>query len=115
MESATATLELEAQGTERRMYITGYCSCTACCGEWNENRPVDENGNVIIYGASGRVLESGYSCATNSLPLGTIIYIEGYGTRRVDDRGTDGIDLYYDSHEKASSVGCSIREVTIIE
>ncbi|MBQ0014695.1 MAG: 3D domain-containing protein [Oscillospiraceae bacterium] len=96
------------------MTITGYCSCPICCGQWAYNRPKDENGNDIVCGASGRVLISGYSCATNSLPLGTLIEIDGLGTWRVDDRGTAGIDLYYADHDAASSVGRQTRSVTII-
>lgn len=96
------------------MTITGYCSCHICCGQWAYCRPKDENGNDIVYGASGRVLISGYSCATNSLPLGTLIEIDGLGTWRVDDRGTAGIDLYYADHGAASSVGRQTRSVTII-
>lgn len=52
-------------------------------------------------GASGRVLETAYSCASNSIPQGSIIRIEGGGidgVYRVDDRGgmaNNVIDMYY--------------------
>lgn len=52
-------------------------------------------------GASGRTLETAYSCASNSIPQGSIIRIEGGGidgVYRVDDRGgmaNNVIDMYY--------------------
>lgn len=85
------------------MVITGYCACRQCVGEWYTDNP-------IKYGASGRQLISGYSVATNSLPLGTIITIDGK-EYRVDDRGTAGIDIYYDTHAGACSQGYSVKEV----
>ena len=101
---------IQSQEFEERqsilMVITGYCACRQCVGEWYTDNPVK-------YGASGRELISGYSCATNSLPLGTIIYIDGLGEFRVDDRGTTGIDIYYDTHEAACTVGYSVKEVYI--
>lgn len=53
------------------------------------------------YGSSGRVLETGYSVASNYFPSGTLLYIEGTGvtgTYRVDDTGgmsNNVIDFYY--------------------
>lgn len=95
--------------------ITGYCPCSICCGQYAYNRPLDENGNPIVYGASGNQLVSGYSCAA-ALPFGTLIEIEGLGTFRVDDRGVPygHVDLYFDSHEAACSVGCRSAAVRII-
>lgn len=53
------------------------------------------------YGSSGRILETGYSVASNYFPSGTLLYIEGTGvtgTYRVDDTGgmsNNVIDFYY--------------------
>lgn len=53
------------------------------------------------YGSSGRYLESGYSIASNSIPPGSIVRIEGGGidgVYRVDDCGgmaNNVIDMYY--------------------
>lgn len=53
------------------------------------------------YGASGNQLISGYSVASDTLPFGTIIYIESdymCGTFRVDDCGvgqSNVIDFYF--------------------
>ena len=89
------------------MVITGYCACRQCVGQWYTDNPVK-------YGASGRELISGYSVATNSLPLGTILLIDGK-EYRVDDRGTQGIDIYYDTHEAALNQGYSVKEVMICD
>lgn len=88
--------------------ITAYCPCEICCGEWAKDRPVDENGNTIVYGASGQVLTPGVSVAC-SLPYGTKIQIDGLpGTYIVEDRTAEWIqdkyngmtvDIYMDSHE----------------
>lgn len=88
--------------------ITAYDACESCCGEWANNRPLDENGEPIIYGASGEELIPGVSVAC-SLPYGTKIQIDGLpGTYIVQDRTAEWIqdkyngmtvDIYMDSHE----------------
>ena len=60
-------------------------------------------GNAgVTYGAAGRTLQSGYSCASNYFAMGTILYIESNyfpsGYYRVDDRGgmaNNVLDMYY--------------------
>ena len=60
-------------------------------------------GNAgVTYGAAGRTLQSGYSCASNYFAMGTILYIESdyfpSGYYRVDDRGgmaNNVLDMYY--------------------
>lgn len=97
---------------ERRYHgscrITAFCACSSCCGEWANNRPLDENGEPIVYGASGEELIPGVSVAC-SLPYGTKIQIDGLpGTYIVQDRTAEWIqdkyngmtvDIYMDSHE----------------
>lgn len=88
--------------------ITAYCPCEICCGEWAKDRPLDENGSPIVYGASGQVLTPGVSVAC-SLPYGTEIQIDGLpGTYIVEDRTAEWIqdkyngmtvDIYMPSHE----------------
>lgn len=88
--------------------ITAYCACEICCGEWATDRPLDENGNPIVYGASGQVLTPGVSVAC-SLPYGTEIQIDGLpGTYVVEDRTAEWIqdkyngmtvDIYMPTHE----------------
>lgn len=101
----TETPELRYHGLCR---ITAYCSCQQCCGEWANARPVDEDGNPIVYGASGIELTPGVSVAC-SLPYGTEIMIDGLpGTYLVEDRTAEWVqdkyngmtvDIYMDSHE----------------
>lgn len=88
--------------------ITAFCACSVCCGEWANNRPLDENGNPIVYGASGKELTPGVSVAC-SLPYGTKLEIDGLpGTYVVEDRTAEWIqdkyngmtvDIYMPTHE----------------
>ena len=88
--------------------ITAFCACSVCCGEWANNRPLDENGNPIVYGASGKELTPGVSVAC-SLPYGTKLEIDGLpGTYVVEDRTAEWIqdkyngmtvDIYMSTHE----------------
>lgn len=88
--------------------ITAFCACSVCCGEWANNRPLDENGDPIVYGASGKELTPGVSVAC-SLPYGTEIQIDGLpGTYVVEDRTAEWIqdkyngmtvDIYMPTHE----------------
>ena len=68
--------------------ITVYCACRKCCGKYADNRPLDENGNPIVYGAHGRVLVPQYSIATDPrvIPSGTKVIINGK-VYRADDTG----------------------------
>ena len=88
--------------------ITAFGACSVCCGEWANNRPLDENGDPIVYGASGKELTPGVSVAC-SLPYGTEIQIDGLpGTYIVEDRTAEWIqdkysgmtvDIYMPTHE----------------
>lgn len=103
--------------------VTAYCSCEKCCGEWAKNRPRDEYGNEIVYGASGEVLVSGVSCA-GTLPFGTKVDLEGFGTVVVQDRfaqwivdkhGENIIDIYFNDHQAALEVGEQYLEGVVLE
>ena len=88
--------------------ITAYCACEICCGEWAKKRPLDDNGDPIVCGASGQELTPGVSVAS-SLPYGTKLEIDGLpGTYIVQDRTSEWVhdkyagmvvDIYMDSHE----------------
>lgn len=71
--------------------ITGYDPhCAHCCGKTDG------------YTAAGTQAILGYSAGSNSLPLGTVVYIEGYGIFRIDDCGGSSknlIDIACDSHD----------------
>lgn len=102
----------EVETTNSRLHgscrITAFCACSVCCGEWANNRPLDENGNPIVYGAAGKELTPGVSVAC-SLPYGTKLEIDGLpGTYVVEDRTAEWIqdkyngmtvDIYMPTHE----------------
>lgn len=114
----------EIEEIENIIYrVTAYCACEKCCGKWALNRPLDEHGNPIVYGAAGEVLTSGVSVAS-PLPFGTQIELDGYGIVVVQDRtakwvvekyGENIIDIYFDSHEEAWNWGCQYIEGVIVE
>lgn len=76
--------------------ITGYDPyCVHCCGKADG---ITSSGRKAVYN---------YSVGCNSLPLGTELYIEGYGYYRVDDRGGmagDLIDIACESHAACYNV-----------
>ena len=101
--------------------VTAYCPCERCCGKWAKNRPHDENGEPIVYGASGEVLVSGVSCAS-PITFGTQIELDGIGIVVVQDRtatwvvdkyGDNIIDIYMTDHEAAKEFGVQYIEGVI--
>lgn len=96
--------------------LTAYCSCEKCCGQWANNRPLDENGNPIVYTANMSVAKQGVTVAadTSVLPFGTVILIDGH-EYIVQDRGGaikgNRIDVYFDSHEEALQFGVQYKEI----
>lgn len=86
---------------------------TTCGGDICHTEPLSGYWDMTYYsatslghttppcGASGNQLVEGYSVACDSLPFGTLIYLESdyiSGTFRVDDCGTGNshtIDVYY--------------------
>ena len=92
--------------------ITAYCGCSKCCGKWATN-------DSVKYGASGMKLVSGYSVASDYYPMGTILYIEGYGKVQVADRfgaghGKSRIDIYFNSHSTALQWGRQYRNISVV-
>lgn len=63
-------------------YITGYDVCVKCCGK--------TDGIT----ASGAVAQVGRTVASNAFPFGTELYIDGIGTRIVEDRGPSRMPDY---------------------
>lgn len=86
--------------------ITGYCSCSGCCGK--------SNGIT----ASGTKAKAGRTIAadTSRYPFGTKLVINGH-TYTVEDRGGaingNKIDLFFDSHSEALQWGVRYCEVYI--
>ena len=86
--------------------LTAYCSCAACCGT--------ETGLT----ASGTYVEEGRTVACNSLPMGTKIYIDGYGEYVVEDTGNmadNVIDIYIGDHNRAWNFGRQSAKVYLIK
>ena len=100
--------------------VTAYCSCEKCCGEWANLRPLDENGEQIVYGSSGERLVSDYSIAVDLdlIPCGETIYINDM-PYVAHDRGSaiqgKRIDIYMSNHEKALEWGKQTMEVFKIQ
>lgn len=72
------------------------------------------------YTARGNLLKRGYvSVDPNVIPLGTAVYVEGYGYAVADDTGGDiignRIDLAMDSHGEAIDFGRQTVKVYILE
>lgn len=68
--------------------------------------------------ASGVYPEDGITVASNTIPLGTKIYIEGIGERTVQDTGGMGggvIDIYMDSYNDCIQFGRQSAEVYVLE
>ena len=100
--------------------ITAYCPCEKCCGYWATVRPADENGEPIVYTASGKIAVQGVTVAadTSILPFGTVLVIDGH-EYTVQDRGGmvkgNHIDIYFDSHEAAKEWGTQYMEIFVKE
>ncbi|MBR3163117.1 MAG: G5 domain-containing protein [Clostridia bacterium] len=87
--------------------ITGYCSCSKCCGK--------ATGRT----ASGTVATAGRTVAASAaLPYGTKVNINGH-TYTVEDRGGaikgNKIDIYFSSHAQALAWGVKYLPVEIVE
>ncbi|MBN2301976.1 MAG: 3D domain-containing protein [Lentisphaerae bacterium] len=96
------------------MEVTAYCACGKCCG-WHRTwygKPVDNiTGKRKRVGltASGVIARPGTIAAPREYPFGTVMYVDGYGYGRVEDRGGaikgDRIDLFFTSHGRALAWG----------
>ena len=100
--------------------LTAYCSCSKCCDEYALNRPIDENGNEIVIGASGEVLTAGYSIAVDPrvIPYGTVVIINGKEYEAQDCGGAiknKRIDVYFNDHKEALEFGVQYAEIFIKE
>ncbi len=110
----------------RTMTVTGYCRCGQCCS-WHRTwygKPVYSSGAYkgkrkrIGMTASGTMARKGTIAADTSLyPMGTIMYVEGYGYGRVEDRGGkirgEHIDLFFATHKQAREWGKQTKVVDV--
>ena len=99
--------------------VTAYCSCMICCEENALNRPVDSNGNTIVYGSTGEVLTPQYSIAVDPrvIPYGTEVVFNNGNTYKAQDCGgaikENRIDLYFSDHQSALNWGVQYHEVFV--
>ena len=117
--TTTTTVEvLESEPKKITFRVTAYCPCEKCCGEWAKKRPLNEDGEPIVYGAWGKELTDGYSVAS-PIDFGTQIELEGIGLVEVQDRtatwvvdkyGDNIIDIYMTDHEAAKKFGVQYIE-----
>lgn len=115
-EESIAKDEKRSLGTFK---LTAYCGCSKCCGQYANNRPVDENGNEIVYGSIGRVLRQGTSIAVdpNVIPYDTKVVINGHEYIAHDTGGAikgNRIDVYFSNHQEALNFGVQYKEVFVI-
>lgn len=116
-------VELEPISDPITFRVTAYCACEKCCGDWANDRPLDENGEPIVKGAAGKVLTPGVSVAS-PYPFGTKIELDGYGTVVVEDRtakwvvdkyGENIVDIYFDDHQTAAEFALQYIEGRVLE
>ncbi len=101
-----------------QMSVTGYCNCSQCCSwhyNWHGRRTYSSGPNKgrrkeIGITASGTRTRTGTVAAdTRRYPMGTILYVPGYGYGRVEDTGGaikgDTLDLWFPSHARARQWG----------
>lgn len=90
--------------------VTAYCACESCCGESPDG--ITKSGDVATEGIT-------VGADTDVIPMGTEIYIEGTGTRTVQDTGSgihgNELDLYFESHQEALGFGVQYLEVEILD
>lgn len=99
--------------------LTAYCSCEICCNEFAFNRPVDKNGNEIVYGAIGERLNEGYSIAVDPTVISykSEVIINGHTYKAQDCGGAikgNKIDIYFEDHQSAINFGIQYAEVFLI-
>lgn len=109
-ETAAPEPDRECLGT---FTLTAYCSCKKCCGKWS--------GGPTY---SGVMPQEGRTIAVDPrvIPLGSRVYIDGYGEFIAEDTGSsikgNRIDIYMGSHTAArwfaDGAGSCRKEVWII-
>lgn len=85
--------------------LTFYCPCHTCSGKWGRRT------------SSGATCQEGVTVACAILPPGTVIKIDGYGERIVQDTGAGvsgkHLDVFMESHSECLRHGIQYREVWV--
>lgn len=90
--------------------LSFYCPCEKCVGK-----------KKIIRTASGTKPKANYTIAvdTRIIPLGSILYIEGFGYFIAQDTGSaikgNRIDIFVDSHQQALKLGRKKANVYLLK
>ena len=95
----------QARRATRIFTVTAYCPCRICCGP-----------GATGVTASGVAPSKGITCAASrSIPFGTVLSIQGVGTRIVQDRLAarydSRIDVFFSTHADAKRFG--IKTLTV--
>jgi 3D (Asp-Asp-Asp) domain-containing protein len=122
LETVVERLEEESKQTSvylGRFELTAYCSCYQCCGEYALNRPIDENGDEIVFGSIGQRLYQGVSIAVDPkvIPYGSTVLIGSSKYIAHDCGGAikgNKIDIYFNNHSDARSFGRQHQEVYLL-
>ena len=92
-----------------KVKTTAYCPCKKCCGKWADGGTT----------ASGRKAVEGLTVASNKYyGKDILLYNEDFeliGIYECMDTGTDGIDIYMDSHQRALEFGVHYYHIQVID
>ena len=96
------------------MVLTAYCNegpkgCKTCCGKWAPyNRTASKTAPIENFTIG----------ASKQFPLGSWLYIESIGWRKVEDRPKKGlniVDVYMRRHKQAKEFGRQQRNVWLLK
>lgn len=112
----TSTHEHQFIKLEGKFLLTAYCACEKCCYEWANKRPIDDNGEEIVYTSTGAIAKVERTVAVDPevIPYGTILLINGhyYVAEDCSDNWVHGnhIDIYMGNHEEAHQEAINFGE-----
>ena len=98
---------LDPLPTQTEKYtVTAYCHNECCCGRWTDG-----------FFANGEPVGGLAIAAPKSIPFGTVLFIPGYGTATVKDRGGsingNRLDVYFPTHQEALDWG--VQYLTVLK
>ncbi len=108
--SAAIPASVQAHGTLMGKYkLTFYCGCEQCCGKWSDG--ITSSGATA---AEGRTI----AVDPSVIPIGTKVYIEGFGDFIAEDVGGaikgNKIDIYLNDHSRCYDLGVKYANVFVV-
>lgn len=104
----SSSAEVSRGSRTMTMVATGYCPCAKC------NYPYAGQPSYLGYPLGRGII----AVDPNVIPMGTRLYIEGYGSGIAADQGNAikgmRLDLCFDSHQQALDWGIKTVKVTIL-